>query len=245
MTSGYREWAVPGAHAVIACRWQQHTESDGPGHVQRVLPDGCADIVVTGDGRAVVVGPTGQVALPELAPGSTLVGLRMRTEAIGAAFGVPGWELRDQELPLADVVGPVLARRAVDALLQPHDAGDVWIRSWISTIAVDQRTAAAVGQLWTGGGVDVASVARVVGLSCRQLRRVMLAEVGLGPKTVQRVGRLQRFLRVAENGRVSGGRPALAEWAAMAGYADQSHLARDITELAATTPARLLAERGA
>ncbi|MDQ1420367.1 MAG: hypothetical protein QOJ52_2329, partial [Acidimicrobiaceae bacterium] len=84
-------------------------------------------------------------------------------------------------------------------------------------------------------------------LSCRQLRRVVENETGLGPKTLQRIGRLQRFLRLAESGGGGGldGGGGLSRWAARAGYADQAHLSRDVHDLAATTPARLLAERRA
>jgi hypothetical protein len=67
----------------------------------------------------------------------------------------------------------------------------------------------------------------------------------LGPKTVQRIGRLQRFLQLVDGGATAVGTSGspLAEWAVMAGYADQAHLSKDITDLAATTPARLIAER--
>lgn len=243
MTSRYGEWAVPGVGAVVACRWQQHIDRAGPGHLQRVLPDGCADVLVTDDARAFVVGPTGHVALPELAPGTSVIGLRVRPAAIGAVFGMPGSELRDRNVGLDEVLGAGRARQLVTALLEGGAVGNAAIRQWVSGVDVDRRTVAAVRQLWDGDGVDVATVAERVGLSCRQLRRVMLSDVGLGPKTVQRIGRLQRFLGLAEATRGAGDRAAVALWAALAGYADQSHLAKDVTELAATTPGRLLAER--
>ncbi len=263
VTSRYREWVLPGAEEVIACRWEQVTEEVceqgfGPGagvYVQRVLPDGCADVIVTDSGSAFFVGPTAEVALPKLAPGSTLVGLRVRTEAIGAALGVPGYELRDRDLPLDDVIGPVRARQLIDALLGTEEFGGAWIRSWVAGIAVDRRTAVAVRQLRTAATADVASIAAAVGMSGRQLRRVMLADVGLGPKTLQRIGRLQRFLALAECARPTGGvagapagqapaaRGSLAQWAAEVGYADQAHMTREVAALAATTPARLVAER--
>lgn len=260
MTSEYREWSWPGAGGVVACRWEQRVSGEGAGHVQRVLPDGCADVIVIDGRHALVVGPTAEPALPELAPETAVRGLRIRTEAIRAVFGVPGSELRDRSLPLEDVFGLPAARHLVDALLEPAVGGEDWLRRWLSDSGtrVDGRVSAAVGQLQRSRSVDVASVAAVVGLSCRQLRRVVEAETGLGPKTLQRIGRLQRFLRLtdaaAPGARAPGapgpGAPSaapggtrLAEWAAMAGYADQAHLAKDVTELAATTPARLVAER--
>ena len=84
-------------------------------------------------------------------------------------------------------------------------------------------------------GVDAA--AEQIGLSVRQLRRIVLAEAGLGPKAFQRVARFQRFLHLAELG------IGLAAAAAHAGYADQPHLTREVSDLSGLTPAALLAER--
>jgi AraC-like DNA-binding protein len=68
----------------------------------------------------------------------------------------------------------------------------------------------------------------------------MLEEVGLGPKLVQRIGRLQRFLALAE----SQGHPYRLAWLAQAaGYADQAHLNREVRALAGVTPRELLSER--
>jgi AraC-like DNA-binding protein len=252
VASEYREWPVAGADRVVVCRWEQRIDGQVRGYVQRVVPDGCADVIVIDDGRAVVVGPTAEASLPELAPNSTVVGLRMRTEAIRAVFGVPGYELRDRGVPLDAVVGPSLARCLFDALVEPEAVGDDWLRPWLVERGsrVDGRTAAAVGQLQGSGTVDVATVAETVGLSCRQLRRVVEAETGLGPKTVQRIGRLQRFLQLVDGAATLARAPAvgisgspLAEWAVITGYADQAHLTKDITNLAGITPARLIAER--
>jgi AraC-like DNA-binding protein len=61
----------------------------------------------------------------------------------------------------------------------------------------------------------------------------------LGPKTFQRIGRLQRFLELAA---AAPGR-GLAELAAEAGYADQPHLSREARALAGLTATELLAHQ--
>ena len=86
---------------------------------------------------------------------------------------------------------------------------------------------------------SIEHVATRLGISTRQLHRSIVANVGLTPKTLQRVMRLQRFLDYAER------RPDLAAAAADAGYADQSHLTREVLALSGLTPARLLTERSA
>jgi transcriptional regulator GlxA family with amidase domain len=71
------------------------------------------------------------------------------------------------------------------------------------------------------------------------LRRRFHDAVGYGPKTLQRVLRLRRFLALAE----ATAAPDLARAAAEAGYADQAHLTNECGELAGLTPAALLAAR--
>jgi transcriptional regulator GlxA family with amidase domain len=103
---------------------------------------------------------------------------------------------------------------------------------------VDPLTGGLVRELQVARPQPVAALAEMVGLSERQLHRRCVAAFGYGPKTLDRVLRLQRFLAL---GRSAQGRPGgLAELAADAGYADQAHLAHDCRALAGATPAALL-----
>ena len=239
MPSSYREWADPTADPAVQCRWQQQVGATEGSRVKRVLPDACADLIVTADGSAVVVGPATRVHLPRLTAPTTIRGIRFRTEAIRAAFATPASELQDQQVPLADIVDTRVAAWLSEA---------VWtgaaLPAW-SSLTVDGRVQAATRRLWSEPTVEVTRVAAAVNLSGRQLRRLLLVETGLGPKMLQRVGRLQRFLALAERPPTfrDDPRPGLAVLAALAGYADQAHLTRDARELSGATPARLLAER--
>lgn len=73
------------------------------------------------------------------------------------------------------------------------------------------------------------------GLSDRTLRRVSDRLFGYGAKTLASIYRFQRALSLARCG------TSLGEAAAVAGYADQSHLNREAQRLARTTPGALLA----
>lgn len=81
---------------------------------------------------------------------------------------------------------------------------------------------------------SVDETAHALGLSSRHLRRLLLEHTGLGPKEHQRVGRLRRF--------VDDDSP-LADAAVAAGYADQSHLTREVTRLCGLPPGALRAEQ--
>ena len=56
----YREWAPPPAwEPVVACCWEQRVSA---GRVQRVLPDGRADLIIYDSGQIEVVGLHDQAA---------------------------------------------------------------------------------------------------------------------------------------------------------------------------------------
>jgi AraC-like DNA-binding protein len=222
-TDVYREWQPQSAwRNVVACCWTQQVIQ---GRVQRVIPDGYADLLIYDTGRVELVGLQDTVALPELPPGTNIHGVRLRPEAVAAAIKSPADELRNLTLPAEVVLG---SRQTRDLT---HPAGlDAWVRS----IKPDERTAFATTQLES---MTVAETADRMGLTSRQLLRVFVANVGLTPKSYQRVLRLHRFIAEAEQ------RPHLATAAIAAGYADQAHLTRELRDLTGLTPGRLLAER--
>jgi AraC-like DNA-binding protein len=174
------------------------------------------------------------VTLPHLPATTHFRGLRLRSEAVSVVLECPGSELRDQSVPLDAVVAGPLARQLVDAVW------DGRVPSQLSGRMVDGRVRHAVRRLRLSDPIDVATVADEVGLSGRHLRRLLIDQTGIGPSSLQRVGRLQRFLRLAD---AQWPTVTLSRLAAAAGYADQAHLARDVAQLTGTTPTSLLRER--
>lgn len=81
---------------------------------------------------------------------------------------------------------------------------------------------------------SVRQVSDRLGLGERQLRRRSLAAFGYGPKTLQRVLRFQRALRLARAGQ------PLAGVAYAAGDADQAHFAHEVRDLAGEPVRNLL-----
>lgn len=97
-------------------------------------------------------------------------------------------------------------------------------------------------RLWLGrtrlrGYRSRARLAGELGFSERQLRRRFQAAVGYGPKTLQRVLRLRRFLARAA---AADGDNQLATAAFEAGYTDQAHLGRECRALTGLSTRRLL-----
>ena len=245
-TSDYREFTPrAGLDSWVGCLWSQTIGPSGADFLQRVLPDGCADIVWIGHGGPRVVGPATRTVIERLPPGSNVVGIRFRPGATAAALGISAAELCNAQAELDAVVGrrtalnfvraaeaPTLAAKlaAVDEAMRLHlanrPAPDPVVVAVVSLL--EQRLTPPVRDITAAAGP---------GLSERQIRRRFRTAVGYGLKTFQRVARLRRLRALASS-------PARLRHLAMVaydlGYADQAHMTREITLLAGVSPALLV-----
>jgi AraC-like DNA-binding protein len=192
-----------------------------------VVPDGCVDLIWWNRGsRLMVAGPDTGPAPARLEPGDRLVAVRFRPGTAPPALGVPADALRDERVPLRELWGTEADRlaEAVATSGDPHaplvEAIGARIRA---TGAPDPLVPALVSALESH---QVREAAGALGLSERQLRRRAQTAFGYGPKTLQRVLRFQRALRLARAGK------PLADVAYAAGYADQAHMANEVRDLA-------------
>jgi AraC-like DNA-binding protein len=153
---------------------------------------------------------------------------------------VPAVELLDDTMPLT-AIDVRLARRLDEALLRASDEQEAFdalnreLTGWLERRQPDPLVGDAVALL-ARRAATVAEVAQRVFLSERQLERRFADHVGYGPKTLQRILRLQHVVRQLESH--AAGR--LAEVAASAGYADQSRLSRETRRLTGLTPRQLV-----
>ncbi|MDT0440182.1 helix-turn-helix domain-containing protein [Streptomyces doudnae] len=191
----------------------------------RVLPDGCMDLLWD-DGALLVAGPDTRAHLTGDAPG-VRAGVRFAPGTAPGLLGVPAHELRDRRVALADLWPATAVRRLAAEAAAARDPADgleaVALRIAADAPAPDPLLTRLVGAL--DAGRPVAATADELGLGARQLHRRSLAAFGYGPKTLGRVLRLQRALRLARAG------TPFARTAAESGFADQAHLARDVREL--------------
>lgn len=243
LAASYAEWAVaPAAREQLACVWAAQLDARGEGHVQRIIPDGCIDLLFS-EGQLSIAGPDTESVELEVVPNRAIVGVRFRAGQAPAVLGVPASELLDQRLDarevlgsrisaLSDALSSAASQRAAAALLEQAVAG--WLREAAPADPLVAR--AIVGLEAPRADWSVTTLAEELGVSERQLRRRFLHAVGYGPKLLERVLRLRRFIRAASSSQAGG----LAALAAEAGYADQPHLTRECRDLTALTPAQLL-----
>lgn len=220
------------------------------------LPVGFATLLLGFDHR-ITIGPVGpdSAGLPRRTYTSLLAGMRtnsvigvhsgtvhgievvLRPWAAYAMFGVPMHELTERLVDPCDVAGSAV-RHLTDRLAEIPD--------WPTRFALLDREllrrqengpgpAPRVLRAWdlligSAGTTPIADLSRELGWSERQLERRFSEQLGLSPKAVARVLRLQHAMRL-----LVAGRP-LAEIASRAGFYDQSHLNREIRSATGMTP---------
>lgn len=235
----YRECPPPAPFgALVECGWTAATPA---GRRQRVLPDGCMDLVWT-DGELLVAGPDTRAFLSDRGAGGTSSGLRFRP----GLLKVPAAELRNRRVPLAEL-RPGPARAALARLDAGADPVGVLLGLGAG-LASGAGTRARETAPWSpaalqhvtgrlADGAAVSEVAEALGITTRSLGRHCAAVFGYGPAVLRRVLRFRRAVGLLDGGL------APAEVAARAGYADQPHLSREVRSLAGLSPGQLVPGR--
>ena len=242
LAPGYAEWPAPARlRGAVACLWASVVPEDSD-RTTLVLPDGCSDLIWEQGVGSYVAGPDTRPVRTVTKAGTVVVGVRFRPSAGGTVLGLPLSEVRDRRVPLVDLL-PAAARR-LPATLSPAEAATRALDAAGALIAdaAPDDAASRAAALLRDPAARAEVVAADVGLSERQLRRRVQAAAGYGPKTLQRVLRFQRIVRMLD---AAIQPPDLATAAAAAGYADQPHLTRECSAFSGLTPAALARVRHA
>jgi AraC-like DNA-binding protein len=248
----YTEISPPADLAAYVDRlWLRSTR--GGGRVHRVLPDGCVDVIVRADrGEAELVGAMTRALVVADEP-AEMVAVRFRPGAAAVFAGCALGELTDRNPALSELSIPgagSLAGRVSDARgTEARLAALIgWLRARLAAAGAARRgpdplVAHAVARLSAGSRVDC--VADELGVSRQYLARGFRREVGLSPKQLARIARMQRAASVigGRRGRPGAMTGAMARLAVELGYFDQAHLANELRALIDLTPAALAAEQ--
>jgi AraC-like DNA-binding protein len=244
----YREHAPPPSLArFVECFW---TRAAGvPPHAIDVLPDGCVDLLVdlsSGSPRACVVGPMTRPHRVDVAAALELIAVRFRPGGACAFFDAPLCEWSDLHVPIADAWRD--SARLEDGLAAARSTAE---RVAAMARELEQRRSTTPGPPRARRAAEravtlaaavraappeqsIAALAAMLGLTRQHLARTFKSAVGLGPKMLQRITRMQRAIGLLER----RGLASLAALALEAGYVDQSHLTNELRVLGGATPAR-------
>lgn len=234
----YREIDPPVALRDRVRKLWQFRSPEAPSPPTRILPDGCIDLIWDGT-QLFVAGPDRVAAMASIAPATRLTGVRLTPGAARDLLGVPMHLLTGQRIALDTLWGQhaeMLEDRLRHAPASPaHQMLDVLAQR---AARFDPRMAWLFTRLLAGDAPRVPQLARELGISERALRRHCLQHFGYGPKTLDRILRLQRLLALAPQS------ASLTEAALGAGYADAAHLVHDARDLARLSPTELVRQHG-
>ena len=238
----------------INCFWLME-EASQLSVADRVLPDGCVEVLIHLRNRVERTLVNGQTTLN---PQFELIGQQIRPYAIrlpgqnrvlGIRFfphtfrffsRIPLGYLTNEVLDASLAFGtyfPEVARRVVDA--ERVETAIHVLEAYFSHQVAGRRPSAqerlagfAVRQLLQPGSANsLDGLTRQAGVSHRYLQQTFEEHVGIPPKLLQKILRFQRtFQHLADD------KKSLTEVAYMSGYFDQSHFIRDFRRFAGVSP---------
>jgi AraC-like DNA-binding protein len=256
----YEEHSATGASArFVKCFWSLTTEPHEASEAATpILPDGRVELLLsTGDDvdrtaaglseRQPVMQVAGQLTTAvHITPRGRMevLGVRLHPWAAGLFLRLPMHELRDRMLPADQVpVANELLRSASCAepgARLPRLREDV--ERYASQLSSPPRAAIALaGRLMAGTtNVTIRALADSVGLGTRRVQGLFADHVGVSPRTLARIARLQRALGLAR----ANPRQSLSAVAHDAGYYDHAHFVRDCQDIAGESPSAVLGRDG-
>lgn len=240
----------------VACLWRYDRE-DGPEEIQRIVPDGCPELVVhlgaphaeLGAGQTWIAQPTplfaGQLTRPlhlRSRGAGRLVAVRFHPGGARRLVGRPMHLLTDRRVALADLHGEDRARdllAAVETAEDPLAVVEAYVAEVLAeapALAVQPAIAAAVDLLESQEGrAEAEQLAAASGLPLRMLQRQFLDVVGVSPRLLRGVMRVRRITAALREGAED-----LAEASLAAGYFDQAQMSREFKRFVGISPAAFL-----
>ncbi|MGW5775322.1 helix-turn-helix domain-containing protein [Streptomyces sp. NPDC003863] len=224
-----------------------------------VVPSGRVSLLIGFGGELRVRGAGRHISL--------VSGLHTRARVLGHGGDVQGVELALAPWAAHRLFGGAPLAELADVLADPAEVLGDRARSlgealadapgWAERFALLDETllrwsagadgadgpAPAVLEAWrllerSAGALQIREVAAATGTSLRHLERRFREQIGLSPKRLARILRLNRAIRLLS----AGGRPA--DTAARCGYYDQAHLSLEFKSMTGLPPGRFLSERG-
>lgn len=251
----YQECAPsPALRPYVRCYWVVRIPAVEVARIglQRVLPDGCMDIILARrgaerDGREAfsLTAVGAMTRYLDAIPLPLRVGVRFEPGMGPLFLRASATALTDAEVPLGELLGEDAARLLAEVAATRSIPGRIHtLERWLlrrldRATGFDADVLSVVARIVSRqSGGPVGPLVRTSERSERHLRRRFEAAVGIGPKRLARIVRLQDALRRAAS--ETGG---WAQIAADAGYYDQAHMITEFRALTGRTPVELVGAR--
>lgn len=251
----------PDLEAFISCYWTLEVPAEAAGQRQRIVPDGCIEMAfLLGDDikrftaedafvlqpRAMVVG---QITQPYvIAPTGHVNSFAVRFYPYGFAnfVKVRLLSLADRETPISTLFGVETAETLEQNIIQAPGVQERiaiiedFFRSMLSEKSmIDNIVQSTVDTLLaTKGSSSIQTILQQDPSKRRQLERKFVQQIGLSPKKLGKVIRLQSALNMLLNEDAE----SLTHLAYENNYYDQAHFIKDFKEFTGTNPTAFLGD---
>lgn len=251
---------VPELQPFVKCFWTLDDEATEAPVRQRVLPDGCMEMIFHygdlyqqyfEDGSSIIQPRSfvfGQItSYLEIAPTgvSGIVSARFLPDGLLPFLTRPVSELKNKAVSLEELFGDegkMLEEKVIDAADSQERIRliEAFLLSKLADRAtIDNVTKHCVNVIMQSRGqVGVVELAGQVNINRRNMERKFMSIIGMSPKQLSRVVRLQATLKMLEQKQFT----SLTSLAYENGYYDQAHFIKDFREFTGMSPKLFFAD---
>ncbi len=244
----------PDLQSFVKCFWTLDAPAETEPVKQRVLPDGCMELIFHygdlfqqffEDGSSIIQPRSfvfGQISrFIEIAPTgvSGIVAARFLPEGLMPFLCMPVTALDNKAVAIAEVFGEKGVELEEQVITAPDNRKRIaLIESFLLSRLADPQTVDRVAKscveviFQSQGQLGMAELAGKLNINRRNMERKFTTAIGLSPKQLSRVARLQTALKLLEQKKFTN----LTALAYESGYYDQAHFIRDFKEFAGISP---------
>lgn len=249
----------PNLQAIVKCHWTLEVPPEMATEKQRIIPDGCIEMAfILGDDvkrfisddesvmqpRAMVMG---QITKPSfIQPTGYVNSFAVRFYPYGFSnfVKIPVNELADKDTPLSILFGEEGANDLEQKIVCASSTAErieIVERFLLSKLTesstIDQIVKSTIDSLFlTKGSISINSILKDKGSQRRSLERKFLKQVGISPKQLAKIIRLQTSLKMILHQQSD----SLTQVAYESDYYDQAHFIKDFKEFTGINPREYL-----
>lgn len=249
----------PDLDSFVSCYWTLEVPASNDAQRQRIVPDGCIEMAfILGDDikrytsdsefiiqpRAMVLGQTLKPFYIE--PTGYVYTFAIRFYPFGFASFIesPIESLANKETPIASLFGTTASKELEQSIIQASSVAErielierFLLDRLLTQDSIDKVVKMTIDALLsTKGSAPISTILKEDLSKRRQLERKFLKQIGISPKQLGKVIRMQTALKMLLNQKED----SLTAIAYESEYYDQAHFIKDFREFTGTSPKEFL-----
>ena len=249
----------PDLESLINCYWTLKVPASEDNQKQRIIPDGLIEVAfILGDDikrytsddefilqpRAMVLGQTMEPFYIEPTGNVDTFAIRFYPYGFANFVAVPIKDLSNKETPLADLFGEKTSNELEQKIIEAKDVKqrieiieNFLLNKLSEPAAIDNLVKSTVDMIFSSkGSTPINTILKDNASQRRQLERKFVKLIGISPKQLGKVIRLQAALKMLLNKEAEN----LTNIAHQSEYYDQAHFIKDFKEFTGVNPKEFL-----